>query len=140
MSIVLTRNTECNGPLMLVPGSHRDYVICSGETPANHYRRSLKRQEYGVPENELLENLVDRGGIHVATAEAGSVIVFDCNTMHGSNSNITPMPRSNVFMVYNAVSNRIGAPYSGGAPRPQFLAARDGIAPIEAVELWKRPK
>lgn len=32
-SILLTDNTEHNGPLMIVPGSHRRFVRCAGETP-----------------------------------------------------------------------------------------------------------
>lgn len=44
--------------------------------------------------------------------------------MHGSNSNITPWPRVNAFIVYNAVSNRLVEPFGAPAPRPEFLAAR----------------
>jgi ectoine hydroxylase-related dioxygenase (phytanoyl-CoA dioxygenase family) len=50
---------------------------------------------------------------------AGSATLFDCNCMHGSNSNITPFPRSNVFVVFvvfNSVENMLGEPF--GAPTP----------------------
>jgi ectoine hydroxylase len=53
--------------------------------------------------------------------------------MHGSNGNITPFPRANAFLVYNAVSNQLVTPVGGRAPRPPFVAARDGIAPIRPV-------
>ncbi len=52
-SILLTDNDELNGPLMLIPGSHRHFISCSGETPDEHYKRSLKKQEYGVPDEVL---------------------------------------------------------------------------------------
>src|SRR3546814_7862163 len=40
MSILLAPNTVLNGPLMIIPGSHRKYLTCVGETPEDHYRRS----------------------------------------------------------------------------------------------------
>ena len=61
MSITLTENFEHNGPLMLFPGSHRQYVVCEGETPDNHYLASLKKQEYGVPSDTCLKTLARRG-------------------------------------------------------------------------------
>jgi len=130
MSIALTENTEHNGPLMLIPGSHQTYVTCVGETPADHYKQSLRRQEYGVPDPASLTTLVDRGGIVAPKGPAGTVIVFECNMMHGSNSNITPHPRSNAFIVYNAISNALLEPFGGQRPRPEFIATRAHIEPL----------
>jgi len=130
MSITLTENFVHNGSLMLIPGSHMDYVVCPGETPVDHYKQSLKKQEYGVPTDESLADLVDRHGISIATGRPGSVVIFDCNTMHGSNGNITPHPRSNVFFVYNAISNRLQEPVSGQPPRPEYIASRKNIERI----------
>lgn len=127
MSISLTENTPYNGPLMLMPGSHRQYAICTGETPANHFKASLKKQEYGVPEDEQLAQLAQDGGIVGALGKAGSVVIFECNTMHGSNSNITPDPRSNVFLVFNAISNRVEAPFCAQPPRPEYICSRERI-------------
>ena len=126
-SILLTDNRPQNGPLMLIPQSHRHFVACVGETPDDHYRMSLRRQEYGVPDHESLEQLVALGGITSAIGPPGTVILFDCNTMHGSNSNITPLPRANLFFVYNSVANSLQAPFCGKAPRPEFIAARDRL-------------
>jgi ectoine hydroxylase len=133
MSVLLTENTPHNGPLMLIPGSHRHYVACVGETPEDHYRQSLRKQEYGVPDNDSLAALARAGGIVAPTGAPGSVVVFDCNVMHGSNGNITPFPRSNAFFVYNAVANAVVAPFGPPAPRPEFVAARESkpvVAPV----------
>jgi ectoine hydroxylase len=124
-SVLLTAGHAHNGPLMLVPGSHHHYVTCVGRTPENHYTTSLKRQEYGVPSTRMLSELVAQGGIEAPTGPAGSVLLFDCNTMHGSNSNISPFPRTNVFFVYNSVENRLAAPFCGLPPRPGYIACRD---------------
>ena len=125
MSVALTDNTPHNGPLMVVPGSHRHYVTCIGETPEDHYKQSLRRQRYGVPDQDSLTRLVEQGGIAAPTGRAGSVVIFDCNMMHGSNGNITPLPRSNLFVVYNSVDNALMQPFAGTAPRPDFIASRE---------------
>lgn len=125
MSVLLAENTPHNGPLMVMPGSHHTYVTCVGETPEDHYRMSLKKQEYGVPDELSLAILAHRHGIVAPTGAPGTVILFDCNTMHGSNGNITPFPRANAFLVYNAVSNRLQAPFAAEKPRPAFIADRE---------------
>ena len=127
MSVQLVDNFEFNGPLMLMPGSHRAYVTCVGETPDDHYKQSLRKQEYGVPDRDSLAKLAEQHGIVAPTGPAGSVVIFDCNTMHGSNGNITPLPRANAFMVYNAEANRLQAPFAARNPRPEFIAAREHV-------------
>jgi ectoine hydroxylase len=124
-SITLEDNYHFNGPLMVIPGSHQYFISCVGKTPENHYQQSLRRQEYGVPDQDSLTLLVKKHGIDSLTGPAGSVVLFDCNLMHGSNSNITPLPRSNVFFVYNSVENKLVEPFSGQAPRPEFIASRE---------------
>lgn len=126
-SIVLTSNSPLNGPLMLIPGSHRYFVSCIGETPQDHYRHSLVRQELGTPDHETLNWLVEQGGVDMPTGPEGSVLLFDCNVMHASNSNVSPYPRSNLFFVYNAVSNASVEPFAAQAPRPPFVGAREVV-------------
>lgn len=132
MSVLLAENTAHNGPLMLMPGSHRKYLTCVGETPEDHYLTSLKKQEYGVPDEDSLAELAQEHGIVAPVGKPGTVIIFDCNTMHGSNGNITPFPRANAFIVYNAMSNRLTDPFGPKSPRPPFIAARDA-EPVHIV-------
>lgn len=129
MSILLSPNNATNGPLMIIPGSHLAFHACAGETPHDNYRESLRKQDLGVPDRATLTDLAAEHGIRTATGEPGTVILFDCNAMHGSNGNITPFPRSNAFIVYNAVSNRLGPPSGDLEPRPEFIAARKA-APV----------
>ena len=131
MSILFAPNTTLNGPLMIIPGSHRKYLTCVGETPEEHYRSSLRKQEYGVPDEDSIAELAAEHGITAPTGDAGTVVIFDCNAMHGSNGNITPFPRANAFIVYNAVSNRLNAPYGPKIPRPEFIAARDHMPVLQ---------
>jgi ectoine hydroxylase len=131
-SVTLTDNYPINGPLMVIPGSQRTFVTTVGETPEDHYKASLKKQEIGVPDHDSLRALVDRydGEIRQLTGKAGSVVFFDCNIMHGSGSNISPFPRSNVFLVFNSVENAVEEPFAASSPRPEFIAARE-VTPLE---------
>jgi ectoine hydroxylase len=124
VSIALTENLDCNGSLMIMPGSHWWFVSCPSETPADHYRSSLRRQEVGTPDQASLTQLAADRGIRQFTGPAGSAVFFDSNAMHGSNGNITPYPRSNIFIVYNSVENTLIEPFGAAAPRPAFIASR----------------
>lgn len=129
-TISLTPNHEFNGPLMVVPGSHRYFVPCLGETPAGHYRESLRNQFIGVPDPESLAALVDERGIETLTGPVGSVVFFECNVMHGSNSNITPYPRSNVFLVFNSIENMLAEPFAASERRPEWISNRHDVTPL----------
>ncbi|AHC15505.1 ectoine hydroxylase [Salinispira pacifica] len=131
MSIALTENFEYNGPLMLIPGSHKTFIATEGETPEENFKSSLKKQVVGVPSDDQVRKLAGEGGIVTATGKPGSVIIFDCNVMHGSNGNITPEPRSNVFFVYNAMSNSPVEPFNGQDPRPEYIATRKTIRTLK---------
>ena len=98
-----------------------------GATPDDNYKSSLKDQQIGVPDRESLAELIERGGIRAPKGPAGSVLFFDCNTLHGSNANMSPFPRSNAFFVYNSIDNRLQAP---DAARRQL----DAVASAPAFE------
>jgi ectoine hydroxylase len=125
VSLLLTRNTEHNGPLLVLPGSHARYVRCVGETPPDHFKQSLRKQSYGVPDRDSLTRLASDHEIVSCTGDAGTVVMFDCNLMHGSSANITPLPRHNVFLCYNSVENQLVEPFGGTPARPLFLAERE---------------
>lgn len=80
-----------------------------------------------MPPREALAQLVADGGLASVTGPAGSVVLFDCNVMHGSGGNITPLPRHNVFVCFNSVTNRLVEPFAGTRPRPDFLAEREHL-------------
>ncbi|MEU7643772.1 ectoine hydroxylase [Streptomyces huasconensis] len=125
VSIALTKNHDTNGGLMIMPGSHKTFLGCAGATPKDNYKRSLQMQDAGIPSNETLTRLASDHGIRLFTGEAGSATWFDCNAMHGSGDNITPYPRSNVFIVFNSVENTAVEPFAAPVRRPEFIGARD---------------
>ena len=125
VSIALTENFDTNGGLMIMPGSHRTFLGCAGATPKDNYKKSLQMQEAGTPSNEALAGFAEKHGIKLFTGPAGSATWFDCNCMHGSGDNITPFPRSNVFIVFNSVENQAVEPFAAPVRRPEFIGARD---------------
>ncbi|MGW7089898.1 ectoine hydroxylase [Streptomyces sp. NPDC054871] len=125
VSIALTKNHDTNGGLMIMPGSHKTFLGCEGATPKDNYKRSLQMQDAGIPSNETLTSLASDYGIRLFTGEAGSATWFDCNAMHGSGDNITPFPRSNVFIVFNSVENTAVEPFAAPVRRPEYIGARD---------------
>ena len=125
VSIALTENHDTNGGLMIMPGSHRTFLGCAGETPRDNYKRSLRMQDAGTPSDEALTGFAAEHGIKLFTGPAGSATWFDCNCMHGSGDNITPFPRSNVFLVFNSVENTAVEPFAAPVRRPEFIGARD---------------
>ncbi|MHC5905955.1 ectoine hydroxylase [Streptomyces sp. S6] len=125
VSIALTPNLDTNGGLMIMPGSHRTFLGCAGATPRDNYKRSLQMQDAGTPSHEALRRLADAHGIRLFTGPAGSAVWFDCNAMHGSGDNITPYPRSNLFVVFNSVENEAVEPFAAPVRRPEYIGARD---------------
>ncbi|MGN5238675.1 ectoine hydroxylase [Rhodococcus sp. SJ-3] len=127
ISIALTENYGYNGGLMIMPGSHKTFVSCAGETPDDYYRESLVTHvpPTGSPDEDTLTRMCAEFGITTFCGSAGSATVFDSNCMHGSNGNITPLPRSNLFVVFNSVENTPVEPFAAGKPRPSYLGSRD---------------
>ncbi|MFE6198405.1 ectoine hydroxylase [Streptomyces sp. NPDC057838] len=125
VSIALTENYDTNGGLMIMPGSHKTFLGCAGETPKDNYKKSLQMQDAGTPSDEALTRFATEHGIKLFTGKAGSATWFDCNCMHGSGDNITPFPRSNVFIVFNSVENTAVEPFAAPVRRPEFIGARD---------------
>ncbi|WP_419767305.1 phytanoyl-CoA dioxygenase family protein [Arcobacter sp.] len=123
--VMLNDNTEFNGPLYLIPKSHKKYVSCKGKTPEDNYKKSLKKQEYGVPSLKAIEQLVKDSNIVGAYGKAGTLVIHDGNIMHGSCDNISPFSRTNAFFVFNSVENIPTKPFGAKSNRASFLALDD---------------
>lgn len=110
-----------NGPLMIIPKSHRQGVLQAGH--------DLETTSYPLwtLDRETVTRLADEGGIVAPTGPAGSVLMFHGNLVHASPPNITPYPRKIVYLTLCAVSNHITK-----FTRPEWIAHRD-FTPIEPV-------
>ncbi len=121
IAVFLDEVMPINGPLLLVPKSH-----LAGDLKASH---DLETTSYPLwtLDNATVSRLVDAGGIVAATGKPGGMLMFHGNLVHGSAGNITPYPRTIVYLTLNAVSNFIRTP-----TRPEFIAHRD-FSPIVPV-------
>ena len=107
-----------NGPLMLIPKSHKHGVFAAG------HDISTTSYPLWTLDEETVERLVDEGGLVAPTGKPGGVLMFHGNLVHGSSGNITPFPRKIVYLTLNAVSNYIRTP-----TRKEWIAHQD-FAPI----------
>ena len=127
--ICIDANTHYNGPLMVIPGSHKTFLSCPGETPDANHVQHLAAQVVGVPDAASMETMLTNAGgaIDIITAKAGDVLLFDCNLMHGSGSNVSPWRRANLTFVFNAVENALVEPFCGRQHRPAHVASKPSM-------------
>jgi ectoine hydroxylase len=127
IAIFLDAVLPINGPLMLIPKSHRHGTLAAG------HDKSTTSYPLWTLDNETVTRLaaeaagVDGVGIVAPTGRPGSVLMFHGNLVHASPPNITPYPRKIVYLTLCAVSNHITK-----FTRPDWIAHRD-FAPIVPV-------
>ena len=121
VAIFLDEVNEFNGPLMFIPGSHKQGVL-----DAQH-DTSTTSYPLWVITNEVIGKLVEHGGIVAPKGPAGSMILFHGCLVHASTSNLSPWNRVSVYLSLCAVSNHIRR-----FKRPGYIAHRD-FTPIECL-------
>ncbi len=122
-----------SGPTMLIPGSHKFFCQCSSATTEDYHQQALRKQDDGLPSEEQLRWLTEQSGIMPITGVAGSLLLYDCNLVHGAVSNMTPFPQNGIFFAYNSVENPLSAPYAAPYERPWFMGNRkpDVLEPLD---------
>lgn len=120
-----------NGPLTLIPGSHRlgllDRDAASNSQPSRDWRRHVSSDlEYTVDDARAGTLAADLGQ-HVAVGPRGSCFAFHPSIVHSSSNNRSPDRRAMLLITYNAADN---AP--SNLTRPEFLVDRDTtpVAPL----------
>ncbi len=114
IAVFLDPVTAANGPLMFLPGSHREGVFEAGH--------DLETTSYPLwtLDRETVARLANEGGIAAPTGEPGSVLLFHGNLVHASPPNISPWDRVIVYLSLCAVSNHIRR-----FKRAEWIAHRD---------------
>lgn len=111
-----------NGPLMLIPKSHKHGVLAAG------HDTSTTSYPLWTLDEQTVEKMVAEGGLVAPTGKPGGVLMFHGNLVHGSAGNITPFPRKIVYLTLNSVSNHIRKP-----TRPEWIAHND-FTPVVPCE------
>jgi ectoine hydroxylase len=114
VAIFLDEVNEFNGPLMFIPGSHRQ-----GALPAGHDTSTTSYPLWTI-DHDAIAKLVDQGGIVAPKGPPGSMILFHGCLVHASTSNLSPWNRVSVYLSLCAVSNHIRR-----FKRPEYIAHRD---------------
>lgn len=123
--IFLSEVNEFNGPLMLVPGSHKAGILGRQEKSAKMDCESHMTSELpDTIEAKVLAEYVHKREIVAPKGEAGSALLFHASTFHASAPNLSPYDRELLIVSYNSVKNR---PIIE-SPRPDFLAGKDYTA------------
>jgi len=132
--IFLDNIDEFNGPLFVIPGSHKMGCIepkVAEDSPEGWEGNVSAALTYQVSD-PLVTQLVSEGGLFSAKGKKGTTLWFDGNLVHASPANISPMQRRVLIVTYNAVSN---APLElNYSQRPAFLNGRDR-SPLKELEL-----
>jgi ectoine hydroxylase len=121
IAIFLDEVNEHNGPLMFIPGSHKQGVLEAGhDTETTSY-------PLWTLDSKTISSLVKEGGIVSPKGPAGSMILFHSCLVHASGSNLSPWDRKAVYLSLCAVSNHIKR-----FKRPGYIAGRQ-FNPIECL-------
>jgi ectoine hydroxylase len=136
--VFLDEVTEFNGPLMLIPRSHREGIISTNDTddgsasmepaPESWTQHVSAKLKYSLSK-DVIRRMVLQHGIVAPKGGPGSVLLFDPNICHGSATNMSPFDRRIAIVTYNHVNNR---PTNTENLRPEFLSARgrEAITPV----------
>ena len=122
IAVFIDEVMSINGPLMIIPRSHQHGVLEAGH--------DLETTSYPLwtLDRDTVTRLADNGGIVAPTGPAGSMLLFHGNLVHASPPNITPYPRTIVYLTLCAVSNHITK-----FKREEWIAHRD-FTPISMLK------
>jgi ectoine hydroxylase len=135
--IFLNEVTEFNGPLLLIPGSHKAGTVDEDENKAaqendnkwfSEYKNSTTYMtaltadlKYTLKQNTVLR-WAQKSGLFSAKGPAGSVLFFHGNIFHASSNNLSPWNRHTFLVTYNSIENKLPDTPN---PRPSFIANRN---------------
>lgn len=121
IALLLDEATEFNGPLWIIPGSHKGGVLEAGH--------DLETTSYPLwtLDKATVTELANRHGILSAKGGAGTVLMFHSNIVHASSPNIGPWGRTIVYLSLCHVDNHIRQ-----FKRKPWIAHRD-FTPIEPL-------
>lgn len=119
---------EENGPLTVIPGSHRLGLLDlpeDGEGKGD-WRRHVSADLAYTVKAATAEELARRSGRELVLGPAGAVHAFHPSIVHSSTNNVSPDRRALLLITYNTVDNAPPSP-----TRPEFLVDRN-TAPLTA--------
>lgn len=124
LAIFLDDTYEDNGPLQLIPGTHRLGVIGSGSEgvirATGDWQKHVSTDLQHTVPIKYAERLVEERGKRLLVGPAGTLYAFHPSIVHSSSDNLSRNRRALLLITYNLVSNAPAHP-----SRPEFLVGRD---------------
>jgi ectoine hydroxylase len=138
--IYMSDVNEFNGPLVVIPGSHKAGIVNIEENDPNQltdewlkeyhksetYLSALTANLKYTLKQQTIADWVEQRGLVSAKSTKGSVLFFHGNLFHASSNNLSPWNRYAFLVTYNSISNTLPEMEN---PRPAFLANRN-FSPI----------
>ena len=135
--IYLNDVNEFNGPLVVIPGSHKKGQIdisankaqsskgndwFSKYVQSKNYMSSLTTNLKYTLKDNMLSEMIKGNGLSSIKGPAGSVVFFHGNLFHASSNNLSPWNRYTFLITYNSIENKLS---HMERPRPSFISNRD---------------
>lgn len=123
--ILLTDVASYQGPLLLIPKSHKDGIVDFNQKKHlygnNSIENSLNADLRYTIDNDLVNKLATENDIASFEGKRGSVLFFHANIFHASNTNVSPFTRNTAILTYNSVNN---SPKKV-SERPEYICYRN---------------
>jgi ectoine hydroxylase len=123
LAVFLDDVNEFNGPLYLIPRSHKKGVVAAA------HDTSTTSYPLWTLSNNLVRELVEEGGIVAPKGPAGTGFFFHGCLVHGSPPNMSPWGREIIYVTYNRCDNAIQR-----YKRAEHIAHRD-FTPLVPLEV-----
>jgi ectoine hydroxylase len=125
IGLFLDEMHACNGPLMVIPGSHRLGHI--EQTARDHDKTGYTVMD--LPKDLIAQLVRDGGAVQALTGPPGTVLFMHCNLVHGSVGNITPDERTIAYINCASVENR-----TTSTKRAEWFCNRDHSAIVPLAD------
>ncbi|MEY9860746.1 ectoine hydroxylase [Catenulispora sp. GAS73] len=132
IAISLDEMHEGNGPMILIPGTHRlglfDLPPKKSHGSEEDWRSHVAADLAYTVNADRAETLARKHGKRLVLGRTGSIHVFHPSIIHSSSDNLSADGRALLLITYNAVGN---APTR--TTRPSFLVSRncDPLVPVD---------
>lgn len=125
ISVFLDEVHEFNGPVIFIPGAHKEGLIHADVLPMDGVDQDGAHTITG----KELERLARANGMVAPKGKAGTAVLFHPYMPHASSPNQSPWPRSTIYLTSNRVDNHIRNP-----TRPEYVAHTDFTPIIEVAD------
>ena len=125
IAIFLDEVTKENGPMKLIPGTHKERLSNTETIEASGWQSEHRADiRHSLPQ-EVIDAEARSRGVVTPLGQPGAALIFDSLVLHGSESNRSTQDRRMLVITYNCTDN---IPTRFSDARPDYLVGRDFTA------------